>query len=182
LHGQFGASVHLVLQVPVPEPAAGEGAGADTGSSTNPLCVFLASTLKTLFLKAGFPDWSFPGGCSEPDIRIVTERYLHFDRKERVHSESGSGWVRLFPSGVASFDQLDCQIKAYVTALGEDAASKAAKASTDVAAAAPVAPTASEPLPSVFSVPVVRQLSAPQRRESAGSSSDTGSDDGDGLF
>jgi hypothetical protein len=32
-------------------------------------------------VQAGFPSWSFPEGCCDPDINFSIERYLHFDRK-----------------------------------------------------------------------------------------------------
>ena len=65
IQGQFKQSLHLVLSL-APDAS---------------LNAFLTETMKDCFLKAGFANWSFPEGCSDPDIRINIERYLSFDRK-----------------------------------------------------------------------------------------------------
>ena len=64
-HGQFKRSLHLVVNLP-PDASVTE---------------FLTDTTSALLKQAGFPQWSFPGGCSDPDINFNIERYLEFDRK-----------------------------------------------------------------------------------------------------
>jgi hypothetical protein len=123
--GQFKHSLHFIVSLP----------------SDVLLTEFLTSTIEKLLKQAGFQSWSFPEGCSEPDVNFNVERYLTFDRKwvlpcrpplrvtcnslppfvsnrrcllcatcdsdvyrERLLSEAGVGWVRLYPTGVGSFE------------------------------------------------------------------------------
>jgi hypothetical protein len=63
--GQFKNSLHFIVSLP----------------SDTMLTEFLTSTMERLLKQAGFASWSFPEGCSEPDVNFNVERYLSFDRK-----------------------------------------------------------------------------------------------------
>eukprot|EP00941_MAST-03F_sp_MAST-3F-sp1_P002387 g2387.t1 len=87
LYGKLGSFVHLVLSIP-----------------KNYAASFLSDRIATLCQNAGFENkWVFPVGVSDPNIRLRLERYLRFDRIERLESEHGVGWVRMYPTNVGSF-------------------------------------------------------------------------------
>ena len=45
-----------------------------------------------------------PVGCVAPEVKLKVERFAVFDRAERAQSEPGDGWVRLYPTGVATYE------------------------------------------------------------------------------
>ena len=76
---------------------------------------------------AGLPGWAFPQGCAAPEISFKIERYVAFNRRERLATDPGIAWLRLYPSRVGSFDDVVGQARAFVDSLVAEAASKAAE-------------------------------------------------------
>ena len=88
--------------------------------------------------QAGF-QWHFPEGCDSPEIQLKVERSAEFDRTLRLKTEAGIGWVRLYPSDVATFDRVCAIVDEHVEAVSQAEAAAAvasAKASAKAAAKA----------------------------------------------
>jgi len=129
--GLFKHSLHFVVSLP----------------SADLLTEFLTTTLEKLLKQAGLPEWSFPEGCSQPDVNFTIERFLNFDRKERLLSEAGVGWVRLYPTGVGSFTGVVDSVDSYIaelTRVSEAEDTRAALASEKALAAATAAALAGD--------------------------------------
>ena len=94
--GELGSFVHLVVAVPKEHAAS-----------------FLSDRLRVLSNQAGFEGWTFPVGIREPQVRMKIERYLQFDRRERMQSEHGVGWVRLYPRAVGSFSDVCVEVERF---------------------------------------------------------------------
>ncbi len=92
LHGNWGSFIHLVVEIP--------------DNNTSNAIDFLDQGLKEIMIKAGFNNWSFPIGCEDPQIILKIERYLKFNRNERLVSEPGLGWFRIYPSQAGTFDDI----------------------------------------------------------------------------
>jgi hypothetical protein len=68
-HGLWPHSIHFVVAVPD---------GPDPQLS---IARFLDSGLASLLASAGLPGWTFPEGCTSPEIAFSIERSLDFNRK-----------------------------------------------------------------------------------------------------
>lgn len=88
LYGEFGSYIHLVMKL-------------QDGATQ-----FVLVRFKEIMLATGFESWSFPVGCDSPRIVLKVERYLDFDRKQRLLSDHGVGWVRLYPLSVGSYEDV----------------------------------------------------------------------------
>eukprot|EP00940_MAST-03C_sp_MAST-3C-sp2_P002793 g2793.t1 len=98
LIGRYHFFLHLVISVPKDAAAT-----------------FLSSTLDRICRQAGFADgWQFPMGIRRPFVRMKIERYLHFDRQERLGSEFSVGCVRLYSTSVGSYEDVCAQVTRFV--------------------------------------------------------------------
>jgi hypothetical protein len=86
--GHYGRFIHLVISLP------------DTQDS--PIVRTLSTDLAQVFETAGLAGWSFPTGLHSPDISFKIERFLEFNRRERLATDPGVGWVRLYPRKTAA--------------------------------------------------------------------------------
>ena len=62
---------------------------------------FLSKDIASAFSRAGFSDWEFPIGCSDPLIRLKIERYITPDDTSRNFTDDGLGFVRIYPHSAA---------------------------------------------------------------------------------
>jgi hypothetical protein len=114
--GHYGRFLHLVVSLP------------DTPEA--PISRTLSADLASVFEAAGFPGWAFPQGCTSPDVGFKIERFLQFNRRERLATDPGIGWVRLYPRRAGSIEGVLAQVRGFLDGYvaEEAAAAKAAAA------------------------------------------------------
>lgn len=105
----FGVSLHTLIELPSDSPATS----------------FLSAGLAEIMTNAGFGQWEFPLGCTDPEIKLKIERHRGFDRSERFVTEPGLGWVRLFPRGVGTFEDVRDDVEAFLKVESAKTAEKA---------------------------------------------------------
>ncbi|KAF0714254.1 Aste57867_3969 [Aphanomyces stellatus] len=96
LRGTWGVFLHLVVQLPADASTAG----------------VLTHTIAECIQQAGFAAWQVVAGAQE--ISITLQRHLHWNRVEKMGHDSGSGWIRVYPSAVAAYDEVLTEVDAFV--------------------------------------------------------------------
>lgn len=119
LEGAWGAFSHLIIDIPHHDPRAATE--------------FLDSGFARIFKKAGFPEWTFPTGCADPNISLVIQRFMDFKLRERAFAEDGIGFVRLYPCHAGSFDDVTAGVRKFLDAYAaqQQAATTVADAGAD---------------------------------------------------
>lgn len=90
VNGRWPAVVYLVVAVP-----------AEAGCAA-----FLEGPFAECFNKAEVTGFSFPEGLQSPEFPIKVERLGGWSRRQRLLYEGGIGAVRVYPKGVATFDEV----------------------------------------------------------------------------
>jgi len=76
---------------------------------------FLSVQLDRITKLAGFKyGWEFPVGIRNPPVKLKIERYLGFDRGERLRSEYSVGCVRLYSRSVGTFKEVCDRVSTFV--------------------------------------------------------------------
>ncbi|DBA03444.1 TPA: hypothetical protein N0F65_002852 [Lagenidium giganteum] len=63
--------------------------------------------------RAGFSSWQVIAGAQE--ISINLQRHLHWNRVEKMSQDSGSGWIRIYPRDVATFDDVLVDVNGFIS-------------------------------------------------------------------
>ena len=102
LIGKFHFFVYLVMSIP-----------KESASK------FLSIELDRITKLAGFKHgWVFPVGIRNPPVKLKIERYLGFDRRERLRSEYSVGCVRLYSRTVGTFKEVCNRVSSFVKTVG----------------------------------------------------------------
>ncbi|RHY32093.1 hypothetical protein DYB32_002866 [Aphanomyces invadans] len=96
LRGTWGVFLHLVVALP------------PTQSTADVLQQCIAESIQ----QAGFAGWQVAAGAQE--ISITLQRHLHWNRVEKMGHDSGSGWIRVYPRAVATYDDVLVEVDAFV--------------------------------------------------------------------
>jgi hypothetical protein len=96
LRGAWHSFMHLIIQVPPSLETA----------------QVLKETFACCIQQAGFSSWQVVAGAQELSINL--QRHLHWNRKEKMLQESGAGWIRVYPSDVATFDEVLLDVDHFV--------------------------------------------------------------------
>ena len=97
--GRWPALLYVVIEVP-------EGVSD-----------FLDAGFAECFSRAGIEDWSFPDGLWKPELRVKVERLKNWSRVKRLPIETTVGVARVYPGGVASFEDVCDSIIAFLPPL-----------------------------------------------------------------
>ena len=62
--------------------------------------------------RAGFSSWQVAAGAQE--ISISLQRHLHWDRMQKMSQDSGAAWIRVYPSDVATYDEVLSDVESFV--------------------------------------------------------------------
>ncbi|CAH0476328.1 unnamed protein product [Peronospora belbahrii] len=62
--------------------------------------------------RAGFSSWQVAAGAQELSINL--QRHLDWNRVEKMSQDSGSGWIRVYPADVASYDEVLANIEEFL--------------------------------------------------------------------
>ncbi|RHY75034.1 hypothetical protein DYB30_001611 [Aphanomyces astaci] len=96
LRGTWGVCLHLVVGLP------------STQSTADVLTQCIAESIQ----QAGFAGWKVAAGAQE--VSITLQRHLHWNRVEKMGHDSGSGWIRVYPQAVATYDDVLVEVNAFV--------------------------------------------------------------------
>uniref|UniRef100_M4B976 Uncharacterized protein n=1 Tax=Hyaloperonospora arabidopsidis (strain Emoy2) TaxID=559515 RepID=M4B976_HYAAE len=96
VRGSWHFFMHLVIDMPSVQ---------DTG---NVLTQHFASCIQ----RAGFSSWQVAAGAQELPINL--QRHLHWNRVENMSQHSGAGWIRVYPAGVAAYDEVLAVVDEYL--------------------------------------------------------------------
>ncbi|CAK4777919.1 unnamed protein product [Aphanomyces euteiches] len=96
LRGTWGVFLHLVVALPPNESTAS----------------VLQQAIAECIQQAGFAAWQVVAGAQE--ISITLQRHLHWNRIEKMSHDSGSGWIRVYPRAVASYDEVLTEVDSFV--------------------------------------------------------------------
>ncbi|ETV76179.1 hypothetical protein, variant [Aphanomyces astaci] len=96
LRGTWGVCLHLVVGLP------------STQSTADVLTQCIAESIQ----QAGFAGWKVAAGAQE--VSITLQRHLHWNRVEKLGHDSGSGWIRVYPQAVATYDDVLVEVNAFV--------------------------------------------------------------------
>lgn len=72
----------------------------------------LRKTFDECIQNAGFVSWQVIAGAQE--ISVTLQRHLHWNRIEKMSHDSGSGWIRVYPRNVASYNDVLREVDAFV--------------------------------------------------------------------
>lgn len=112
LVGRYNYFLHLIISIPKESAAS-----------------FLASTLDRICRQSGFADgWQFPIGIRHPSVRMKIERYLRFNRHDRLGTEFSVGYVRLYARNVGSFADVCTQVRKFVSGSDQNSGRKICRA------------------------------------------------------
>ena len=125
LYGEFGSYIHLVMKLE-----------SDEADKQNDAIQFVLVRFKEIVLATGFDSWEFPTGCESPCIVLKVERYLDFDRKQRLQSDHGVGWVRLYPLSVGSYEDVCGAVAQFASSYDEQSADDKPTVSKEVESSA----------------------------------------------
>jgi hypothetical protein len=158
LTGQWGGSLHLVVQLPA-------GAGTEVVS-------FLSTHMQSIFKRCNMSTWKLPQGCSKPAIPLEICRGRATDR---VINALATAAIRIFPASTGLYEDILSDVKLAVAAgvptsapkvtrapsqgIEEESSSSSSSAAAAAAAAAAV---------SALGADEVIEVSAPPRPPSAG--------------
>ena len=111
----------LFLMVEVPPDDSSNDTAALNSPAFKSVYDFLTSKVNGAFMNANCSPWSFPFGCSDPEVNMKRERVLLSDamRKEKqtqFGNVLGAGTVHLYTNDIATFDDVQQSVKAFVEA------------------------------------------------------------------
>ena len=96
LKGTWKFFIHLVIMVP-----------EDTDTED-----ILRKNVAECVQNAGFVSWQVAAGAQE--ISVTLQRHLHWNRIEKMSHDSGSGWIRVYPRNVATYEEVLVEVDAFL--------------------------------------------------------------------
>ncbi|CAI5738662.1 unnamed protein product [Hyaloperonospora brassicae] len=85
IRGRWQFFMHLVIDVP------------SVQDTDKVLTQYFAPCIQ----RAGFSSWQVAAGAQELPINL--QRHLHWNRFDKMSQDSGAGWIRVYPAGVAAY-------------------------------------------------------------------------------